>query len=514
MEIKINEIPQEFELSYCNLNTYLVDGELIHWDGENQSVVSPAIVKNEKGIKNPIIGSYPLLTKKEAEKALNAAYSAYDHGNGIWPSSSVDYRINCLRDFVEEMLKERGKIIRMLMWEIGKNFKDAEKEFDRTVEYIDGTITEYLLKVTQAQKSNSVKDIAVKTVFSPLGVVYCMGPYNYPLNETFALLIPALIMGNTVLFKPPKYGVLLHGFLLKAFKNTLPKGVVNVIFGSGRELSKPIMSSGKISVLAFIGSTKAALALKQMHPNPNRLRSVLGLEAKNPAIVLKSADIDQSVDECINGALSFNGQRCTALKIIFVHKDIADVFNEKFSSKIQELKYGMPWDKDVKLTPLPEKDKIDYLNMLVDDALERGARIINNSGGQSLLSYYNPAVLFPCDSSMKVYHEEQFGPVIPIVEFSDKSEVLEYVQNSSYGQQTSIFGKNTQDIHSLSSKLSYHFSRININAQCQRGPDTLPFTGRKDSAEGVLSLSEALDRFSTEVITAIPNRPINDGFLV
>ena len=129
----------------------------------------------------------------------------------------------------------------------------------------------------------------------PLGVVLCLGPYNYPLNETFCLLIPALIMGNTAIFKPAKLGVLLITPLLEAFKNCFPPGVVNVLFGRGRNIATPIMRSGNVDVLALIGHSSSAVALQDEHPHKNRLRLILGLEAKNPAIILPDADLDLSL---------------------------------------------------------------------------------------------------------------------------------------------------------------------------------------------------------------------------
>jgi len=110
----------------------------------------------------------------------------------------------------------------------------------------------------------------------------------------------------------------------------------------------PIMKSAKIDVFAFLGSSAAADALQKDHPKPHRLRICLGLEAKNPAIVLEHADLDVAATECVLGSLSFNGQRCTALKIIFVHESKAKEFVEKFVKKVDELKIGLPWEKDVK----------------------------------------------------------------------------------------------------------------------------------------------------------------------
>src|SRR5690606_12407547 len=125
------------------------------------------------------------------------------------------------------------------------------------------------------------------------------------------------------------------------------------------------MESGKLDVFAFIGTNKGANDLKKLHPKPHRLKAVLGLDAKNPAIVLPDADLDNAVSECITGSLSFNGQRCTALKILYVHRSLVDAFIEKFNAGVKKLKTGMPWDDGVNLTPLPEPGKTKYLAELV-----------------------------------------------------------------------------------------------------------------------------------------------------
>jgi len=276
-----------------------------------------------------------------------------------------------------------------------------------------------------------------------------MGPFNYPLNETFTTLIPALIMGNTVIFKPPRLGVLLHRPLLEAFQNSFPKGVVNTVYGEGQKVISPLMLSGKIDVLAFIGTSRVADILRKQHPKPHRLRCVLGLEAKNPAIILPHADLDLAIRECILGTLSYNGQRCTALKILFVHSQIVDTFLERFTEAIGKLKLGMPWENDVHITPLPEPDKTEYLTNLVEDAKSYGAEVVNDSGGSVNETFFYPAVLYPVNSKMRVYSEEQFGPVIPVLPFDDVEVPIQYIIESNYGQQASILGRDVNAIAEL-----------------------------------------------------------------
>ncbi|MCY1407326.1 NADP-dependent glyceraldehyde-3-phosphate dehydrogenase [compost metagenome] len=329
-----------------------------------------------------------------------------------------------------------------------------------------------------------------------------MGPYNYPLNETFTTLIPALIMGNTVVFKPAKFGVLLIRPLLEAFRDSFPAGVINVIYGRGRETVSALMASGKVDIFAFIGTNKAASDLKKLHPRPHRLRAALGLDAKNPGIVLPEVDLDNAVNEAVTGALSFNGQRCTALKILFVHEQVVERFIEAFNHKLASLKPGMPWEPGVALTPLPEPGKTDYLNGLVSDAIDKGASIVNPGGGQTRGSFFYPAVLYPVNPAMRVYQEEQFGPVVPVVPYRDLETVIDYVLESDFGQQLSIFGTDPAQVGRLVDTFANQVGRININAQCQRGPDTYPFNGRKNSAEGTLSVHDALRTFSIRTLVA------------
>ena len=228
----------------------------------------------------------------EADEVTKAAFDAYDNGQGLWPTMKVIDRIKCMQDFVEQMKATRDEVVKFLMWEIGKSLPDSEKEFDRTVDYIFDTIEDY--KELDRDNARFTKSQGVNAMVrrGPLGVVLCLGPYNYPLNETFSLLIPAIIMGNTIIFKPAKHGVLLISPLLKAFQSSFPKGVINIVYGRGRDVASPIMKSGKVAVLALIGNSKSAIALQDQHPNKNRLRLILGLEAKNPAIVLPDADLD------------------------------------------------------------------------------------------------------------------------------------------------------------------------------------------------------------------------------
>jgi len=503
------DIPAEYRLEPLIQKEYLIGGKLKNFRGALRKVHSGILMKKGSALEKKFIGEYPLMTAKEALEALAAAEKAYDNGKGEWPAMGVEERIRCLEKFTGIMRTKRDEIVKLLMWEIGKSLEDSQKEFDRTVEYIADTAAALKDLDRTSSRFTETGGIIAQIKRAPLGVVLCMGPYNYPLNETFTTLIPALLMGNCVIFKPAKFGALLHRPLLEAFRDSFPPGAVNTIYGEGREIITPLMESGRINVLAFIGSSAVADTLKRLHPKPHRLRCVLGLDAKNPGIILDDADLKTAVKECVTGVFSYNGQRCTALKILFVHKNFQNTFIEAFVREIEALKYGMPWEKDVKLTPLPDRSRIDYFNQLIEDAKKYGGRVINEEGGVSEGNFFYPAVVYPVKKEMRLWREEQFGPVMPFTYFEDIKEPLDYVINSNFGQQVSIFGRDPERISRLTDILVNQVSRVNINSQCQRGPDILPFTGRKDSAEGTLSVSDALRAFSIRTLVAFKDSGAN-----
>ena len=505
-------IPEKYRLnSPIHHDTYLIDGKIGKWNGEFTEVIS-TLLANEEDDKYITLGDSPKMDKKHALLALEAADKAFSNGTGTWPTMKVYERINCMQKFVDLMVLKRDEVVNLLMWEIGKNLKDSEKEFDRTVDYINETIKEYKKIDRDGAFFHNNSGVRALIRRGPLGVVLCLGPYNYPLNETFALLIPAIIMGNTAIFKPAKHGVLLIAPLLDAFKKSFPPGVVNIVFGRGREIAAPIMETGKINVLALIGHSSSAISLQDLHPQKNRLRLVLGLEAKNPAIIMDDADLELTVNECLNGSLSYNGQRCTAIKVIYVHEKIKEKFLKKFCESVDSLKLGLPWENTL-LTPLPEPNKPKYISELIDDATSKGAKIINKNGGKKFKNFVFPAVLYPVSEDMDVYKEEQFGPVIPVNSFSDINTPINFMADSNYGQQVSLFGNSEEKLGPIIDSLVNLVCRVNLNSSCQRGPDVYPFTGRKDSAVATLSVHDALRSFSIRTFVASKDNPTNKNIL-
>lgn len=409
------------------------------------------------------------------------------------------------------MLGEREYIVNLLMLEIGKNRADAQTEFDRTIAYIQDTIQVYADDNKFGDYVQSAPGFVSTNEYQPLGITLCVSPFNYPLNETFTTMIPALLTGNPIILKPAKHGVLFWKYLQDHMNNSFPEGVANIITGDGPTIISPLMQSGKIDVLAFIWSEGAANAIASNHPNQNRLEQVLWLWAKNPCIVTNTADLAKVLQDNPKASLAYNGQRCTAHKIFFVHEDIYDLFVSGFVDKVEQLKIGMPDGPYVRvgdkhmiadgnwadITPMPEFNKIQYMQDLIEDARRKWARIANKYGWEAYEALMIPAVLTGVTNEMEIYWKEQFGPIVPIVKYKDVSEVTAFMEKSDYAQQAALYGdKNSGEMLILRQAATSTYGRTNINSPCQRWPDVFLFAGRKNSGMKALSVEQALKVFT------------------
>ena len=503
-----DDIPGDFHFTPVAGRQFL-SGKLQTWEGPTQPVYSPIPLREGKQPAAPLLlGSLPRLDRKIATDTVHIAADAFDAGDGAWPTLSLEERADVVRAFVDDLRPLRSSVAMHIMWEVGKVFEEAGNEFDRTLEYTLETIDAALDLDKRERRDTSLQQVVGRVDLLPIGVALCVGPYNYPFYETLTNAIPALLMGNTVIVKAPPQGGLLYHMLLPLFAKHFPGGIVSVLFGEGEELLLPMMQSGLVSIFAFIGTSTTADALIAAHPTPHRLHLLLGLEAKNAAVILPDAPLDITVNEVVKGALAFNGQRCAAIKMVFVHEDIAEGFLTRVRSELEEAEPGMPWE-DVRCTPMIHSAHAEYLEQLLEDALSHGAVLQNPRGGERVCTLFRPALLTGVHEGMRLFHEEQFGPLIPLILFSDETEPLDYIKHARYGQQCSIFGTDPSVLRRMIKAASRYVGRVNINGKCQRGPDHFPFTGKRDSALGTVSIEEALRRFCISTVIATPEYPQN-----
>jgi glyceraldehyde-3-phosphate dehydrogenase (NADP+) len=509
-------IPEAYRLDpdrYAPL--YLIDGKVRRWEGRLIPVNSPICLRQKGTIERTVIGQIPAMDGSAALAALDAARRAWNNGRGTWPQMGGEARIEAVRAFASALAKAKEEIVRLLMWEIGKSIEESRAEVDRTLDYIELTIEAVKDAAHAANIQGKAGGMESLRKPAPIGVCLLMGPFNNPLYETYTMLVPALLMGNVTIVKAPKFGAILHQLLFWSLAACFPPGTVNFIYGGekGVDTAEVLMKTGDVNVFSFIGSETGAGALVRQHPKPLRLRTILSLGAKNAALIMPDADIDSAVRECVMGSLGFNGQRCTALKILFVHESIAERFLPAFFEAVDDLPIGMPWQEGVKITPLPESGKTELMAAYVNDALSKGAMVLNRRGGTSAGTLFSPAVLYPVGKTAELYWKEQFGPVVPISPYGREEEFFDFVASSDHGQQVSLFGRDYGRMAEMVKHLENQMCRININCKCQRGPDILPFAGRKDSGMTVLSVRDTLQAFSlTSVVAARSNS--GDGELL
>ena len=499
----------------------LIDGVLrtAATDDLRLPVYSRVAVRDGSELSPVLLGHEPKVGTQEANEAIEASDRALARGTGAWPSASLDVRCAAVEAFATRLGAETETIARLLMWEIGKPIASARAEVTRSIEYIKDTLAE----MKTLGQGAIYGGVAGKTTHHakdwqrPLGQVLCVAPFNYPITECLTTIIPALVAGNVVIAKTPRFGTLANQHLMTALRDCFPPGVVSLLPGDGRVVLPAVIShkqndvfgnpKGTIDVLAFIGSEGAANAILGRHPTPSFVHKILGLGAKNAAIVLAGANADEVAAKLAKGSLGFNGQRCTAEKIIFAPAGAeGDALVAALTARVQKLKLGMPWDPDAAITPLPEPTKLEAMWSMLEDAVARGAVITNDKGGTGYFSIMRPAVVDKVASGMRLYHEEQFGPIVPVVRYNTLAEVIDWHIRSPYGQQAGIHGPDSAQRRDLVTALASFVARINLDDVCQRGPDTFGFTAADKSGFGTLSIREALRSFSRSVIVQSPDR--------
>jgi len=506
----------------ANLPRMLIDGTVRTTDASDPDhmlpVYSRVAVRVGTDLQPVLLGHEPKLGPIETDEAMAAGKRVL--AAGTWSHAPLAVRIAAVEKLAARLAAEVDRIATLLMWEIGKSVAAARAEVTRSIDYIKDTIA--ALRVLE-QGRGIYTGLAGKTthhakdVLRPLGTVLCVAPFNYPINEFLTTIIPALLVGNVVIAKTPRFGVLANIALMDAFAEAFPPGVVALLPGDGRAVLPSVIShksndifgnaKGTIDVFAFIGSEGAANAILKSHPTPSFLHKILGLGAKNAGIVLPGADLDAVAARLVKGSLGFNGQRCTAEKIIFAPAGAeGDQLVAAISERVAKLRLGMPWDPEAMITPLPEPQKLEVMWGLIGDAVAKGARIVNDGGGRGYYSIMRPCVLDRVILGMKIYDEEQFGPIVPVVRYETTREVIDWHVRSPYGQQAGIHGPDSEMRRELVDALTSYVARINLDDVCQRGPDTFGFTAADKSGHGTLSIADALRSFSRSVIVQSPER--------
>ena len=453
--------------------------------GETIAIVSPYLKTS--------IGSVQALTQDEVNQCIQSAKAAQPD----WSLMSIYDRAHYLHAWADELLKMKEELATIMMKEVGKAYQDAIKEVERTADLIHYTVEEAIhlsgesLNGEHFPGGSRSKLAVIERV--PLGVVLVISPFNYPVNLAAAKLAPALITGNTVIFKPATQGSISGTKMIEALaKTNLPAGVLNLVTGKGSVIGDYLIEHDDIALVTFTGGTSTGERIAQ---KAKMIPLVMELGGKDPAIICEDANLELAAKQIVSGAYSYSGQRCTAIKRVLVHRSVADELVSLIQSEVEKLSVGSPED-NATIVPLIDEQSADFVQGLIDDALEKGATLVLGNKREENLIY--PTLLDHVTKEMRIAWEEPFGPVLPIIRVDSQEEAIEIANASEYGLQASVFTQNLDKALTIARKLET--GSIQINGRTERGPDHLPFIGIKKSGLGIQGVRRSIESMTREKV--------------
>ena len=453
--------------------------------GETIAIVSPYLKTS--------IGSVQALTQDEVNQCIQSAKAAQPD----WSLMSIYDRAHYLHAWADELLKMKEELATIMMKEVGKAYQDAIKEVERTADLIHYTVEEAIhlsgesLNGEHFPGGSRSKLAVIERV--PLGVVLAISPFNYPVNLAAAKLAPALITGNTVIFKPATQGSISGTKMIEALaKTNLPAGVLNLVTGKGSVIGDYLIEHDDIALVTFTGGTSTGERIAQ---KAKMIPLVMELGGKDPAIICEDANLELAAKQIVSGAYSYSGQRCTAIKRVLVHRSVADELVSLIQSEVEKLSVGSPED-NATIVPLIDEQSADFVQGLIDDALEKGATLVLGNKREENLIY--PTLLDHVTKEMRIAWEEPFGPILHIIRVDSQEEAIEIANASEYGLQASVFTQNLDKALTIARKLET--GSIQINGRTERGPDHLPFIGIKKSGLGIQGVRRSIESMTREKV--------------
>ena len=451
---------------------------------------SAEFIEIKSPIDGSIVGKVPAMSKEEVDEVIKYAVEA----KVSWKNTPINERAKILyraADILQERIEDLSDI---LIREVAKDRKSAESEINRTADFIRFTADTSKSIYGESIQSDSFPGFDRKklsiVIREPMGVVLAISPFNYPINLSASKIAPALVSGNTVVLKPATQGSLSGLYLAKVFQEAgIPDGVLNTITGRGSQIGDYAVTHPSIDFINFTGSSEIGMRISQI---TNMIPLLMELGGKDAAIVLEDADLDLAAKNIVDGAYSYSGQRCTAVKRVLVEDNIADTLVEKIKVLVEKLKVGNPNEEGVSIVPLIDEKAADFVWELIDDAREKGAHLI--VGGKREKNTIYPTLFDYVTTDMRLAWEEPFGPVLPIIRVKNKDEAIRIANESQYGLQSSIFTNNIDDAFYIADKLEV--GAVQINNKTERGPDHFPFLGVKSSGIGVQGIKYSIEAMS------------------
>lgn len=391
--------------------------------------------------------------------------------------------------------EKKEELANLLTKEAGKPLKQAQSEIDRTAQT-------FLVASEEAKRIHG-EGVPVEaapgsenrmafTIKVPVGVVGAISPFNFPLNLVAHKVAPALAAGNAVVLKPASKTPISSLKLAEILDQAgLPKGLLQVVAGSGSTVGNQLMKDERIALYTFTGSTKVGLKLKQ-ETALNRL--ILELGNNSPVIVDKEADIAKAAKTVAAQSFAFAGQVCISVQRLYVHESIQKAFMKKLIEEIGKLKVGDPNDPDTDVGPMIDEEEAKRAEQWIQEAVDNGAQIAH--GGKRDGALLEPTVLTGVSKDMKVVCEEIFAPVVSVMTYQDLDACMEEINESPYGLQGGIFTQNIDTAFKAARKVQVGGFMVNDGPQYR--VDLMPYGGVKDSGSSKEGPKYSIDEMTEE----------------
>lgn len=419
-----------------------------------------------------IVGHAPVQTVDE----LNAAVALAQSAQPAWAALGHEERARLMRliaDDIDAQAVELGEIITHEQGKVG-----GEGEARGAAHFLRAAAD--LVLEPQVLQDNGTSRTEMHYV--PLGVVASIGPWNFPVMIGVWHVAPALRMGNTVVIKPSEYTPLSVLALVEIFRRHLPEGVITAVSGD-REVGAALASHPDVAKIVFTGSTPTGRRIVESSAN-NLARLTLELGGNDAGIVLPGTDIEAVADKIFWGAFMNTGQVCAALKRLYVHESVYEQTVAALAERAQAAPMGSGHDKSNRLGPVQNPDQFGIVSRLVDDARERGARIV--AGGEPATDlgplFYQPTIIADVEDGAPIVDEEQFGPVLPVIKYSDVDDAVRRANGTEQGLGASVWGPDSDAAVEVAKLLEAGTVWINQHG----GVDpSIPFGGTKASGYGL-----------------------------
>ena len=423
--------------------------------------------------------------RAKTRSKIHAAEDAFQE----WKKSSFKTRSKALTNIADQLRKQKDHLADTITKEMGKPISQARAEVEKCA-----WVCEFYAekgKDLLADKKISTDASRSYVSYHPYGVILAIMPWNYPLWQVFRFLAPAIMAGNVALLKHAPNTFLSAANIAEITKKAgLPEHNFQNLFIDVDQV-EAVIADPIVKAVTFTGSTIAGSKVAEKAGKYLK-KSVLELGGSNALIVCKDADMQEAARTCIKARFQNNGQSCIAGKRLFVQEDVQEEFTSKLVDEVRKLKIGDPKNEETYISVMARKDLADDLKEQLDDALEKGARLLY--GGKQDGTYFEPTILIDCDDDdMKVMKEETFGPLLSVQAFSDEDELISKVNGSRYALGASVFTNN----HTTREKMIAELNEpsIFINELVKSDP-RLPFGGFKDSGYGRELAEEGIREFS------------------